>query len=38
MTRIVALALVLGVLVAGSAIFASNHPRALAACVTSCDE
>ena len=34
---IVALALVIGVLVAGSAFFAKNHPRALAACVTNCE-
>ena len=37
MTKIVALTLVIGVLVAGSAIFAKNHPRALAACVTNCE-
>ena len=37
MTKIVALALVIGVLVAGSAMFAKNHPRALAACVTNCE-
>ena len=37
MTKIVALALVIGVLVAGSAIFAKNHPRALEACVTNCE-
>ena len=34
---LVALTLVIGVLVAGSAIFAKNHPRALAACVTNCE-
>ena len=37
MTKTVALALVIGVLVAGSAIFAKNHPRALAACATNCE-
>ena len=37
MTKIVALTLVIGVLVAGSAMFAKNHPRALAACVTNCE-
>ena len=37
MTKIVALTLVIGVLVAGSAIFAKNHPRALTACVTNCE-
>jgi hypothetical protein len=37
MTRIVALTLVIGVLVAASAIFAKNHPRALTACVASCE-
>jgi hypothetical protein len=37
MTKIVALALVIGVLVAGSAIFASHNPRAMAACIASCE-
>ena len=37
-TKIVTLALVIGVLVAGSAIFATGHPRALTACVASCDQ
>jgi hypothetical protein len=37
MTKIVALTLVIGVLVAGSAVFAKNHPRVLAACITSCE-
>jgi len=36
MTKIVALTLVIGVLTAAAAIFATNHPRALEACVTSC--
>jgi len=35
---IVALALVIGVLVAGSAIFAKNHPQAIAACFSGCDQ
>ena len=38
MTKIVALALVIGVLVAGSAIFAKNHPQAIAACFSGCDQ
>jgi hypothetical protein len=37
MEKIVALALVIGVLTAAAAIFATNHSRALAACVTSCE-
>jgi hypothetical protein len=32
-----ALTLVIGVLTAAAAIFATNHPRALEACVTSCE-
>jgi len=38
MTKIVALALVIGTLVAGSAIFATSQPRALTACVLSCEQ
>jgi hypothetical protein len=37
MTKIVVLTLVIGLLVAGSAMFAKNHPRALAACVMNCE-
>jgi hypothetical protein len=35
--KIVALAVVIATLVAGSAIFATNDPRALSACVSSCE-
>jgi hypothetical protein len=37
MEKIVALTLVIGLLNTAAAIFATNHSRALAACVTSCD-
>jgi hypothetical protein len=36
-TKIVALTLVIGVLVAGSAIFASHNPRGQTACIASCE-
>ena len=35
--KFLALAAVIAVLVAGSAIFVSNHPRAMTACVADCD-
>ena len=38
MEKIVALTLVIGMLTAAAAIFATNHSRALAACVTSCEQ
>jgi hypothetical protein len=37
MTKLVALTLVIGVLTAASAIFATSHPRAMAACAVSCE-
>jgi hypothetical protein len=36
-TKVVALALLIGILVAGSAIFATNNSRALSACVSNCE-
>jgi hypothetical protein len=36
-TKIVALTLVISVLVAGSATFASHNPRGLTACIASCE-
>jgi len=35
--KIVAVTFVIGLLVTGSAAFVANHPRALAACTSSCD-
>jgi hypothetical protein len=35
--KFLALAAVIAVLVAGSAVFVSNHPRAMTACVADCD-
>ena len=35
--RVLAVLAVIGILVAGSAVFVSNHPRAIAACVSDCD-
>jgi hypothetical protein len=36
-TKVVALALLIGILVAGSAIFATNKSRALSACILNCE-
>jgi hypothetical protein len=35
--KFLALATVIAVLVAGSAVFVSNHPRAMTACIADCD-
>jgi hypothetical protein len=38
MMKFLAFAVVLGVLVAGSAAFVRNHPRSLMACSSSCEQ
>jgi hypothetical protein len=35
--RVLTVLTVIGILVAGSAVFVSNHPRAIAACLSNCD-